>query len=297
MISRRSFFKWLSGLAASGASLGTYAFAIEPGIRLSVTRYAFTPPNWTEGLKLRVALLADPHCVEPHMPLSRWKRIIDTANAIEPDMHLLLGDYAAGHFFRTGTVKVADTAKAASELRSPIGTFGICGNHDWWDDLATQRRGQGPTLAEIAFTDNGIPMLENASLRLTKDGMPFWLSGTSSIFAIKTKKPGRYESLANLEKALGSIDDNAPILHMAHEPDLFPKIPDRVSLTLSGHTHGGQVRLFGHSPVTPSAFGNRYAYGHIVENGRHLLVSGGLGCSIMPLRFGVPPEIVLLELG
>jgi uncharacterized protein len=297
MISRRTFFKWIGGVATSGFALGSYAFAIEPGLRLSVTRYAFTPPRWTQGLRLRIAILADPHCVEPHMPLSRWKHIIKTANALEPDMHLLLGDYAAGHFFRTGIVKVADTATAAAGLKSPIGSFGICGNHDWWDDLIAQRRGEGPTFAEKAFTDVGIPMLENSSLRLQKDGVPFWLSGTSSIFAIKTKRAGRYESRADINMALKQINDDAPIIHMAHEPDLFPKIPERVSLTLSGHTHGGQVRLFGRSPMVPSAFGNRYAYGHIVDEGRHLLVSGGLGCSIMPVRFGVPPEIVLLELG
>jgi predicted MPP superfamily phosphohydrolase len=84
---------------------------------------------------------------------------------------------------------------------------------------------------------------------------------------------------------------------MAHEPDIFPKVPDRVALTLSGHTHGGQVRLFGWSPIVPSEFGNRYAYGHVIEDGRHLIVSGGLGCSILPVRFGVPPEIVIVELG
>jgi predicted MPP superfamily phosphohydrolase len=78
---------------------------------------------------------------------------------------------------------------------------------------------------------------------------------------------------------------------------LFTEIPDRVSITLSGHTHGGQVRLFGYSPIVPSIYGNRFAYGHVVEGGRHLLISGGLGCSIMPVRFGMPPEIVVLELG
>jgi uncharacterized protein len=84
---------------------------------------------------------------------------------------------------------------------------------------------------------------------------------------------------------------------LAHEPDIFPKVPNRVALTVSGHTHGGQVRLAGFSPVVPSKFGNRYAYGHVVERDRHLIVSGGLGCSILPVRFGVPPEVVLVELG
>jgi hypothetical protein len=107
------------------------------------------------------------------------------------------------------------------------------------------------------------------------------------------------------------------VILLAHEPDIFPQVPERVALTLSGHTHGGQVRLFGYSPVVPSRFGNRYAYGHIVENAaageftederrhpplragaeRSLIVSGGLGCAILPVRFGIPPEIVLIDVG
>jgi len=69
-----------------------------------------------------------------------------------------------------------------------------------------------------------------------------------------------------------------------------------VSLVLSGHTHGGQVRLFGFSPVVPSRYGNRFAYGHVREQ-TDLIVSGGLGCSKVPLRLGVPPEIVRVTLG
>jgi uncharacterized protein len=297
MLTRRTFFKWLGRLTAAGFLTGTYAFAIEPGFRLNTTVYQFTPPRWTPGLKLRIAILTDVHCVEPHMPLSRWKRIIEAANVLKPDMHLLLGDYVAGHFFRTGTVKVADIAAAATALRAPLGTFGICGNHDWWDDLTTQRNQKGPVLAEKEFLANGIPMLENKALRLAKDGMPFWLTGTSSIAALKTKRKGVFKSAAKLDETLAQVTDDAPIIHLAHEPDLFVDIPNRVSLTLSGHTHGGQVRLFGYSPVTPSRYGNRFAYGHVVEDGRHLIVSGGLGCSIAPVRFGVPPEIVVLELG
>jgi len=80
---------------------------------------------------------------------------------------------------------------------------------------------------------------------------------------------------------------------MAHEPDVFRRVPERVSLVMSGHTHGGQIRLFGWSPVVPSRYGSKYAYGHVREH-TDLIVSGGLGCSIMPVRFGVPPEIVLV---
>jgi hypothetical protein len=84
---------------------------------------------------------------------------------------------------------------------------------------------------------------------------------------------------------------------MAHEPDIFARLPSRVSLALCGHTHGGQVRIAGYAPAVPSRYGQRYAYGHIVEDRRHLIVSGGLGCSGLPIRFGCPPEIVLVDLG
>ena len=296
MITRRGLLKFLGGLTLAGAVAGTYGFVIEPGFLLRTQYYALTPPRWTPGLKLRAVMLADPHLVEPHMPLSRWRGIIDTANRLEGDLILLMGDYVSGHIFRTGTVKVADAARAAAALRAPLGVFSINGNHDWWEDRAAQRNGHGPPLAQRAMEDNGIPVLVNRAVRLAKDGLPFWLSGTDSIVAIK-KGRGRFESRADLPGTLAQIVSEAPVIHLAHEPDLFVEIPDRVSLTLSGHTHGGQVRLFGWSPVTPSAFGNRFAYGHIIEDGRHLIVSGGLGCSIMPLRFGMPPEITVLDLG
>jgi len=295
MLTRRCFFRFLGGALATGAALGAYAFVIEPGFLLRTQAYALTPPRWTPGLKLRLVVLSDPHLVEPYMPLSRWERIINVANETDADVALLLGDYAAGHFWRTGTVKVADTAKAASRLTARLGTYSINGNHDWWDDRTAQRRGYGPPLAEKAMADNGIPTLSNRAVRLQKEGLPFWLSGTDSIFAI-SKGRGRFESRADLSAALAQVTDDAPVIHLAHEPDLFVKVPDRVSLTLSGHTHGGQVRLFGYSPRTPSAYGNRFAYGHVVEDGRHLVVSGGLGCSSLPVRFGMPPEITVLDI-
>jgi predicted MPP superfamily phosphohydrolase len=74
------------------------------------------------------------------------------------------------------------------------------------------------------------------------------------------------------------------------------RVPARVALQLSGHTHGGQVRLFGWSPVVPTRYAEKFAYGHSRVN-CDVIVSGGLGCSIMPFRLGVPPEIVLVTLG
>lgn len=296
MITRRGFFRFLGRLALTGAAIGVYGTIIEPGFLLRVQHYRLRPPRWTGGLKLRLVLLADPHLIEPHMPLSRWRRIVAKANALEGDVILLMGDYIARHRFNTGFVAVEDAALAAAALQAPLGVFAILGNHDWWEDEEAQQKGHGPIRTERAMAAAGIPVLVNQAKRLAKYGLPFWLTATDSIVAIK-RPEGGFDSRADLPGTLAQVTDDAPIVHLAHEPDLFTEIPERVSLTLSGHTHGGQIRLFGWSPVTPSEFGNRFAYGHVVEDGRHLIVSGGLGCSIMPVRIGVPPEITVVDLG
>ena len=84
---------------------------------------------------------------------------------------------------------------------------------------------------------------------------------------------------------------------LENAPDVFARMPERVCLALSGHTHGGQVQFLGYAPIVPSRYGRRYLYGHIRERGQDLIVSGGLGCSGLPLRFGRPPEVPIIELG
>jgi hypothetical protein len=96
---------------------------------------------------------------------------------------------------------------------------------------------------------------------------------------------------------MSKVTDDAPLILMVHEPDVFAGLDARASLTLAGHMHAGQIRVCGYSPYLPSRFGSRYLYGHIVEQGRHMIVSGGLGCSRLPIRLGAPPEIVIVELG
>jgi len=96
---------------------------------------------------------------------------------------------------------------------------------------------------------------------------------------------------------LAQTDAGAPVILLTHTPDVFPEVPASVALTLAGHTHGGQVYIPGIGrPVVPSRFGDRYAYGHIVEEGRHLFVSAGIGTAILPLRFLTPPELVVITL-
>lgn len=298
--SRRALLKTLAGSAIGALGLGGYALAVEPGFRLRVQRYALTPPGWTAGLALRIAVLADLHAGMPSMPLSRVQDIVDFANALEPDLILLLGDYSNTDRLLGIQADWAEVVPMLAALRAPLGRFAILGNHEWWDDPRAQRERRGPTLAHGAFAGTDIPLIENDAVRLVKDGRSFWLLGLGDQLAFRLPGHGKFRGVDDLPAALAKVTDDAPVLLMAHEPDVFPRVPDRVSLTVAGHTHGGQVRLFGWSPVVPSKYGNRYAYGHVVENGRHLIVSGGLGtvsAGLAPVRFGMPPEIVMLELG
>ncbi|AZO11092.1 MULTISPECIES: metallophosphoesterase [unclassified Mesorhizobium] len=300
MITRRGFLRLVGGSFFSLVSLGAYAVGIEPMLLTHVKRYALTPPHWPAGLKLRIVALADIHACRPWMTPERVASLAEEANALQPDLIVLLGDYVAGMRLVTEQVSAAEWASALSGLKAPLGVLSILGNHDWWHDVAAQEAGAGPTISRKALEGVGIPVLENDVVRLEKDGQGFWIAGLADQLALR---PGRawgrssFKGLDDLKGTLAKVSDNAPIILLAHEPDIFPEVPWRVSLTLSGHTHGGQVRLFGYSPVVPSVFGNRYAYGHVVENDRHLIVSGGLGFSIMPVRFGVRPEILHIELG
>ncbi len=175
----------------------------------------------------------------------------------------------------------------------------VLGNHDWWDDKTVQRDGRGPTKARRALEAAGIPVYENDVARLTKAGRPFWLAGLGdqlAYFPARRFRPVSRIGVDDLTATLAKVKDDAPVILLAHEPDVAIRVPSRVSLQLSGHTHGGQVRLLGWSPVVPSRYGNRFAYGH-ARASCDVVVSGGLGCSIMPFRLGVPPEIVLVTLG
>jgi hypothetical protein len=283
-------------LAATGAGAG-YAGIVEPAEQ-RITRYAFTPRLWSAGRKLRLAVLSDLHIGGPHMPVSRLPGIVAATNALDPDLTLLLGDFVASRHRRNGDPAMAEWAGELARLRSRHGVFAILGNHDWWHDAAALAAGHGPTEVGRALEAAGLVLLENRALRLDTVAGPVWLAGLGDQIAFETLRRGRPWGTDDLPATLAQIaDDGSPVIMMAHEPDAFRRMPERVGLTLSGHTHGGQVRLFGWSPVVPSRYGNRYAYGHVREDGRDLVVHGGMGTSKLPIRLGMPPEIVLIELG
>ncbi len=301
LLTRRAFLRGgattlgLGGMAVGG--LGTWTFAIEPGFLLDITSYAFTPPKWPSGLRLKIAVVADLHACEPWMPADRVRRICHATNALEPDVTFLLGDYYGGTAWASAPVAPDAWGEALSLLRARHGVFGVLGNHDIWHGPLPQMAGdEGETVART-LKHASVRVLENDAVRIVKDGSPIWIAGLADQMATRIT-PGVFRGRDDLGGTLARIRDDAPMILLAHEPFIFPRVPERVSLTLCGHTHGGQVNLPGiGNPYLNRRIKREHSYGHVVENGRHMVVSAGLGVSIVPARFNRPPEIVQITLG
>jgi len=289
-VSRRGLLKVGLGFAGAGLLMpGTAAYAaVEAAHDLVITNYKLTPPGWPAGRRLTITAIADLHAGGPNMGIERVAEVVDAGNALGSDLIVVLGDYFATHRFVTEHVPPAAWAAELARLRAPLGVYSILGNHDWWYGITGVRK---------AFAHVRLPLMENDAVLIGEPGRRFWLAGLGDQLAHYVS-PSVFRGEDDLPGTLAKITTDDPVILLAHEPDIFTQVPERVSLTIAGHTHGGQIRLPFVPPVwAPSAFGARFAYGHIVERGRHLIVSGGLGCSKVPLRLGVPPEILRIELG
>jgi uncharacterized protein len=286
-VTRRSLLAGAAGLIGlSAAGTAGYAAAIEPQ-QLVVTPYTLKPRGWPAGRKLTITVIADLHAGGPDMPLPNVQRIVDTANALKSDVIVMLGDYIARYRFAVERIPDPVWAAELARLRAPLGVWAILGNHDWWYDLAGVRN----ALAEVR-----IPLLENQAVLLGPEGERVWVAGIGDQIAYRIGH-GRFRGVDDLPGTLAQVTTDDPVILLVHEPDIFPRVPSRVALTFAGHTHGGQIRVPLIWPAfVPSRYGKRYAYGHVIERERHLIVSGGLGTSIIPARFGVPPEIVHVTL-
>jgi uncharacterized protein len=295
LLSRRLFLQSLGGLALAGAAFGSYAVVIEPGFFLDVTSYKVTPPRWPAGLELKAAVLADIHACEPWMSAERVRSIAEVANALSPDIIFLLGDFNGGHRFVTGPVLPEQWAEALSVLKAPLGVYSVLGNHDWWHGPLPGTKGDSGESVRRALRYAGVTVLENDVISLRKGDQSFWVAGLGDQMAYQAGR--HFHGIDDLPATLAKVTDDAPIVLLAHEPFLFHRVPSRVGLTLCGHTHGGQVNLPFISPIYEKAhFGTDKVYGHIIEDERHMIISGGLGTSIAPVRVMRPPEVVSVTL-
>ncbi|MEM8729428.1 MAG: metallophosphoesterase [Pseudomonadota bacterium] len=242
---------------------------------------------------MRVVMISDLHLGAPYMTLAHLDEIIARAQTLAPDLIALTGDLAPGpSLVRTRTPPLEAIASRLARLTAPQGVYAVLGNHDWWLDEAAQARQSGPIEIQEALEATGIPVLANQALALANG---VWLAGLDSQEAIRID---HLTSIGkdDLEATLAQVPDGPDLILLAHEPHIFAEMPERVSLTLSGHTHGGQLRLFGWAPILPRTIDRSYVYGHITRGDQHLVVSAGLGYSKIPLRVGTPPEITVIDL-
>jgi predicted MPP superfamily phosphohydrolase len=274
---RRRLRYAVATLAASFLLCLGWGFFIEPQ-RLVVNRVDLPLAKWPkETPPLEVALLSDLHVGSPWWTLERTAELVARVNALTPDVVLLAGDYTINGVKGGTHVDIEPIAKVLGGLHAQHGVIAVLGNHDFYNDHTRTRR---------ALEQNGIVVLENETKTFDHRGHPVNVCGYADV----------YESHAWPGHAFARVT-SGPIIALVHEPDIFIQHYDAPAITLAGHTHGGQVNLplLGR-PIGPSDFGPRFAAGHVVENGQHLFVTTGVGTSIYPVRFRVPPEIALLTL-
>jgi predicted MPP superfamily phosphohydrolase len=260
------------------AVLAADAFWLEPS-SLRLVQYEIPAPSPVlRGL--RIAVIADLHGGSPYIGKDKIDAVVAMTNAAHPDLILMAGDYVSGvpHIWGGPHISIDTIAAHLKALKAPLGVHAVLGNHDNWDD---------PARIAAALRGAGIDVLVNARHILMTPRGPLVLAGIGD-WASDAADPAR---------ALAGLAPDSRALCLTHSPDVFPHLPAACAFTIAGHTHGGQVLLplLGR-PVTGSRHGQRYAAGLVHERGRAMFVSTGIGTSIMPVRFGVPPEVSLLSL-
>lgn len=243
---------------------GIWAFFIEPNI-LKI-RHVVLQNKDLAGT--RIVFATDFH-IKPY-EMFRLKHTVKAINKQAPDIILLGGDFVNGHE-KNFTMPIEDIAKELGKLNAKIGIYSVVGNHDGW---------QGKYEIIKALESNNITVLENSNVNV----------GNLTIAGVQDMQT----AAPDIEKALNGANKNTILI--SHTPDVFPKVPELVMLTLTGHLHGGQIVIPGIPPkYVPSIYGIRYLHGLIKENNKLLYSSSGLGNSILPLRFNCPPEFVVIE--
>jgi predicted MPP superfamily phosphohydrolase len=282
---RRRFLK--RAAATAGGVLiggtGVYGIFLEPQ-SLALRRYRIPIRDLPPALDgLRIVQVSDTH-LGPYVALPYLLGMVEQVNALRPDLIALTGDYV----HRT-PLSIVPGIGLLARLRPRMGMTAVLGNHDHWEGASACRR---------EFARIGVPLIDNDRLFVTPRGLQrdppplgggFCLAGVGDL----------WEDRIDPARALRGVDDVMPRLLLSHNPDAAEEMGDdhRLDLILAGHTHGGQVALpvIG-APIVPSAFGQRYAGGLCAGPACPVLVSRGVGMAVLPLRLGVPPEIVELTL-
>lgn len=245
----------------------------DPVVRTATIRL----PHWPAGQRpVRAALVSDIHVGNAVMDAARLGRIVDQVNALHPDIVLLAGDFIAGHGERNGREDSRSLVAPLSRLRAPLGVVAVPGNHDWWTD---------PVAVTRALREAHVTVLSN---RAVERG-PLAIGGIDDE---TTHHDRPTETIAAMRALPG-----APVL-MTHSPNFASARLAGAPLLLAGHTHCGQIVLPGIGPVAPlMPLLRQRLCGLYREPGLAVVVTGGVGTSVAPLRIGAPPDLWLLTLG
>lgn len=269
-MNRRTFLKYsVVGLPALTAGYGLFEASW-----FRVAASEIQVPNLPAPFAgLTIALLTDLHHGR-FTSLHYIRTVVEATNSLQPDLILLGGDYALAR-----KKYLPPCFEVLAQLKSRLGVYGVLGNHDhWYSTSLTKQCMRKAHIAEVTNTGYWL-MLRGTRLRIA--GVDdFW------------------EGVQNLDAALGDArSDDASIL-LSHNPDYVETLTDpRVSLVLSGHTHGGQVVLPGpYAPFIPSKYGTKYLRGLVKTDVTQVYVSRGLATVGPPIRIGARPEISLLTL-
>jgi uncharacterized protein len=278
-VTRRKFVR----LAASAgvAVLAAHTTLIEPN-RPRVVRKEIALRRWPARLDgFTIALLSDFH-YDPYFSVHPLRASIGLVNDLHPDLIVLTGDFVSEPLFDHKREKAASAAEPCSQLlrqmRAPYGLWAVLGNHDVKSD---------PNLVEGLLRAVGIQVLANQSVPIEGNGTRLWLSGVNDPL----------EGKPDLAQTLHSVPPDEPVILLAHEPDYADHVVRYpVDLQLSGHTHGGQIRV----PFLPPGYlpplGRKYVWGLYKIGGLTLYTNRGLGTVNVPVRMNCPPEITLLTL-
>ena len=244
----------------------------------AVRRYALTLPGWPRfNRPLRIVLLSDLHVGSHTDDIARFEAVIAEAQGLAPDLVLLGGDFVNMQVFGGGRVPPHIVAGLLSPLVGAHGRFAILGNHDYIygdDDVAE------------ALRDHGIVVLDHERQAFSYEGHAISILGVPDLHVVRPKA----------RALLAALTAERPAIVLTHDPVWFADVPAGPFLTVAGHTHGGQIKLPGVGILTnASRAPRRWTYGLVIEEGRHLVVTAGLGTSGIPLRIGVPPEFVIIE--
>ena len=267
-------------MAGTVAAFAADSLLIEPD-RLKIVRLDVPLRRWPSRLDgFTIALLSDFH-YDPYFSIHPIRSAISAVKGLMPDLIALTGDFVSVPLFgdpEKGAADAEPCAQLLKEMHAPHGVWAVLGNHDVFTD---------PDRVTSALRAEGIQALVNKSVPIEKDGVRFWLAGIDDVMG----------GAADLDGTLQGIPGSESTVLLVHEPDFADHVARYpVDLQLSGHSHGGQVRLPLVRPLYVPPLARKYVWGLYRINELTLYTNPGIGTVEVPVRFNCPPEITLLTL-